>query len=157
MAHRISLLADQPELIADVATMRWQEWGHPPEPEDPAWWLDATAREAGRAALPITFVASGDGAALGAVGLGQFDIEERRDLSPWVLGLIVRPDCRGTGVGLALMDHLTHWAAEAAFTAAWAATAGAEGFYSRCGWTATEKVFCASQGQTVTVLRKTLV
>ena len=43
----------------------------------------------------MTCVASDQSGALGAVGLGQFDIEERRDRSPWVLGMIVRPDRRG--------------------------------------------------------------
>jgi hypothetical protein len=36
-------------------------------------------------------VASDQSGALGAVGLGQFDIEERRDRSPSLLGMIVRP------------------------------------------------------------------
>ena len=36
-------------------------------------------------------VASDQSGALGAVGLGPFDIEERRDRSPSLLGMIVRP------------------------------------------------------------------
>jgi len=39
----------------------------------------------------MTWVASDQSGALGAVGLGQFDIEERRDRSPSLLGMIVRP------------------------------------------------------------------
>jgi hypothetical protein len=53
-------------------------------------------RGAGSSHLPVTWVASDGSGALGAVGLGQFDIEERRDRSPWVLGMIVRRDRRGT-------------------------------------------------------------
>jgi hypothetical protein len=44
----------------------------------------------------MTWVASDQSGALGAVGLGLFDIEERRDRSPWLLGMIVRPDRRGS-------------------------------------------------------------
>src|SRR3954454_11158266 len=53
----VSLLADFPASVSEVANMRWREWGHAPEPEDPAWWLDVSFREAGRDGLPVTFVA----------------------------------------------------------------------------------------------------
>ena len=33
----VRLLADSPEAVEPVAMLRWQEWGHPPEPEDPGW------------------------------------------------------------------------------------------------------------------------
>ena len=51
MALTVTLLADSPSSVPAVAEMRWQEWGHPPESEDPAWWLDTTIREAGR--IPV--------------------------------------------------------------------------------------------------------
>jgi GNAT superfamily N-acetyltransferase len=157
MTMRISLLADEPALIPDVANMRWREWGHPPEPEDPAWWLETTAREAGRTTLPVTVVAHDDEEVLGAVGIGEFDLEERRDRSPWVLGMIVRTDHRGTGVGRALMGHLAQWAVANGFPEMWVATGPtADGFYRRCGWILTESLYCESQGETVTVLRKPL-
>jgi hypothetical protein len=68
--------------------------GRAAEPTDRAWWRAAAVREAGRDELPITWVASDTSGAAGAVGLGEFDIEERRDRSPWLLGMIVRPDRR---------------------------------------------------------------
>ena len=95
----VDLLADRMDLVEAVTDLRWLEWGHPPEPTDRDWWRAATVREAGRSQLPVTWVTSDDSGALVAVGLGQFDIEERRDRSPWVLGMIVRRDRRGTGLG----------------------------------------------------------
>ena len=73
----VDLLADWIKLIEAVTDMRWLEWGHPPEPTDRDWWRAATVREAGSSQLPVTWVASDDSGALDAVGLGQFDIEER--------------------------------------------------------------------------------
>jgi hypothetical protein len=84
-AAAVDLLADRIDLIEEVTDMRWLEWGHPPEPTDRDWWRAATVHEAGRSHLPVTWVASDVSGASGAVGLGQFDIEERRDRSPWVL------------------------------------------------------------------------
>ena len=58
----VQLLADNEKLIATIGEMRWREWGHAPEPEDLGWWIDVTAREAGRDRLPMTWVASMHGA-----------------------------------------------------------------------------------------------
>ena len=136
--------------------MRCQEWGHPPEPEDPAWWLEITVHEAGRERLPVTFVAHDmAGEVLGAVGLDTYDLDERQDTSPWVTGMIVRRDHRREGVGRKLMQHLERWAAERQIPEAWVGTDLAREFYQRCGWTVQE-AFTTAAGQQMTVLHKTL-
>jgi len=85
-AVSVELLADHPHLIPAVGQIRWREWGHAPEPESLDWWVDVTGREAGHVGLPVTWVAMDEsGKAVGAVGLGEYDIEERRDRSPWKL------------------------------------------------------------------------
>jgi GNAT superfamily N-acetyltransferase len=90
---------------------------------------------AGRSQLPVTWVASEDSGALDAVGLGQFDIEERRDRSPCVLGMIIRRDCRGTGLGRPLLGNLERWARDQGHEQLWVATGRpAVNFYQRCGW-----------------------
>jgi GNAT superfamily N-acetyltransferase len=133
-AASVHLLADRPELIASVGALRWREWGRYPEPEDPSWWEATTRQEAGRSCLPVTFVAVDDhDGAVGAVGLGQYDLEERQDVSPWVMGMIVRTDRRGEGVGRALMAELEAWAAADGVAQVWVATGQAAGFYRRCG------------------------
>jgi GNAT superfamily N-acetyltransferase len=100
----VDLLAHHPHLTPAVGQMRWYEWGHDPEPQDRSWWVTTTRTEAGVDELPVTYVAINQhGEAIGAVGLEQFDIEERRDRSPWFLGMIVRPDHRGAGVGRQLL------------------------------------------------------
>jgi GNAT superfamily N-acetyltransferase len=58
----------------------------------------------------MTWVASDQSGALGAVDLGQFDFEERGDRSPRVLGMIVRRYRRGAGIGRLLLTHLERWA-----------------------------------------------
>jgi GNAT superfamily N-acetyltransferase len=138
----IDLLADRPELIDEVGIVRWLEWGRPPEPEDPQWWIDATRREAGRDRLPLTYVAVGDaGDLLGAVGLGEFDIAERRDRSPWVMGMVVRPDLRRSGIGRRLLRRIEQRAGELGYQTIWVANDGpAVGFYSACGYRYIESV-----------------
>ena len=155
-AVAVSLLADFPGSISAVAHMRWREWGHAPESEDLAWWFEVSAREVGRDDLPVTFVAHDDTTdVLGAVGLDTYDLDERRENSPWVTGMIVRRDKRGKGVGRTLLQHLERWAAEHGISDAWVGTDLARGFYERCGWTPLE-TFTSRTGQQVTVLHKTL-
>ncbi|HEY8598964.1 MAG TPA: GNAT family N-acetyltransferase [Thermomicrobiales bacterium] len=150
-------MADNEQLIAPIGEMRWREWGHAPEPEALEWWVDGTAREAGRDDLPITWVAlDGRGEALGAAGLGEFDLEERRDRSPWVWGMIVRPDRRGMGVGSLLMAELEVWAKTRGYAQVWVATGGrAVDFYRKCGWELSETIERTS-GEVASVLTKRL-
>lgn len=155
-AVSVHLLADRPALVATVGALRWREWGRPPEPEDPSWWEAITQQEAGRDLLPVTFVAVDDhDEAVGAVGLGEYDLEERQDVSPWIMGMIVRADRRGEGIGRALMAPLEAWAAAHGIAQAWVATQRAEGFYRRCGWRPVE-VMRRHTGELMTVLTKRL-
>jgi N-acetylglutamate synthase-like GNAT family acetyltransferase len=138
---QITLLADRPDLIPAVGHMRWAEWGHWPESTSLADWVDVTRSESGRDELPVTFVAVEEsGAAAGAVALGQYEPDERRDRSPWIMGMIVRPDLRGLAIGRLLLQTLTtSAAAEHGYQQFWVATGNdALGFYQACGWTAVE-------------------
>ncbi|MGN6673823.1 MAG: GNAT family N-acetyltransferase, partial [Thermomicrobiales bacterium] len=120
-------------------------------------WVEAVAREAGRDRLPISWVAlDARGDALGRVGLGEFDIEERQDRSPWVLGMIVRPDRRGLGIGRLLLTQLEAWAGSHGYQQVWVATGDqAIDFYQQCGWTLHETVERPA-GETALVLTKRL-
>ena len=150
----VCLLADRPDLVGAVGHIRWLEWGHAPEREDLTWWVDVTGREAGREQLPVTFVAvDALGEAVGAVGLGEFDPEELRDRSPWVLGMVVRSDRRGHGLGRLLLSRLERFASDHGRAEIWVATGGpAVPFYQRCGWHEYDTLRLA--GQMATVLRK---
>lgn len=153
----VQLLVDRNDLVEAVTDLRWREWGRAPESTDRAWWRAATLREAGRNDLPITWVASDATGALGVVGLGEFDIEERQDRSPWLLGMVVRPDRRGTGLGRLLIGELEMWASRRGYAQLWAATEGpAVNFYQRCGWHVHEMVVRSTPRPMVTVLTKCL-
>ena len=85
---------------------------------------------------------------LGAVGLDHFDLDERRDTSPWVTGMIVRAERRGEGIGRALMQFLEQWAFAHGIGEAWVGTEQAAGFYERCGWTRLE-TFTSKVGERI--------
>jgi GNAT superfamily N-acetyltransferase len=141
-ALSVHLLADRLHLAGAVGDMRWREWGDEPGRRELSWWVDVTAREAGREGLPVTWVAVDEaGEAAGAVGLGEFDIAGRRDRSPWVLGLVVRRASRGQGAGRLLLSALEQFAAGQGYPRVWVATGDpAVAFYRRCGWEETERL-----------------
>lgn len=66
---RIELLADRPELFAQVGHMTWLEWGHGADLES---FSEVIAREAGRDGLPVSLVAvDAAGDAVGKVATGD--------------------------------------------------------------------------------------
>lgn len=132
----VQFLSDHPHLIPAVATMRWKEWGKPPECEDLDWWIEVIAAEAGNANLPVTWVAiDGRAQAVGAVGLAEFDLQECHDRSPWLIGMIVSQQQRGAGIGGMLVQTLKTWALDRKIPEVWVATVGrGVDFYLKHGW-----------------------
>lgn len=124
--------------------MRWLEFGH--GAPDPGPFVATTARESGREALPVTFVAiDRHGEAVGAVGWGDFDGDlnpsEHRGRSPWVFGMVVRRHGRHQGVGRLLISRAERWARDRGYSQVWVATDDeAVGFYRHCGWHDTESL-----------------
>jgi GNAT superfamily N-acetyltransferase len=156
----LGLLAEHPELVAEVGVLRWREWGDSPTP---GTWIEVTAREAGSDHLPITLVAMDlDGRALGAVARGErddaLDETERAERGPWLLGMVVRRPERKCGVGRLMVTAIEDLARSRGHDRVWVAT-GAEAveFYRRCGWQAHEHVVLAKDHLPTTILAKDLV
>jgi GNAT superfamily N-acetyltransferase len=156
----LGLLAEHPELIAEVGVLRWREWGGAPTPGD---WIEVTARESGSEQLPVTLVAMGlDGHALGAVALGEYDDAldeaERRERGPWLLGMIVRGPERRCGVGRLMVAAVEDLARSRGHERVWVATGDdAVEFYRHCGWGGEERLVPVRDGQPVAIMYKELV
>jgi GNAT superfamily N-acetyltransferase len=156
----LGLLADHPELIAEVGTLRWRERGGSPTP---GRWIDTTAREAGTDHLPIALVAMDlDGRALGAVTLGEYDdavdVAERAGRGPWLLGMIVRGPERLCGVGRLMVTALEDLARSRGHERVWVATDDeAVEFYERCGWERHQDPVRPADNLPTTILVKELV
>jgi len=152
----LGLLAEHPELIAEVGVLRWREWGG--GSPTPGAWIQVTAREAGSEHLPVTLVAMDlDGHALGAVALGEYDDaldqEERAGRSPWLLGMVVRRPERKCGVGRLLVTAIEDLARSRGHDRLWVATgAEAVAFYERCDWERQQALVLSHDDQSTTVV-----
>ena len=155
----LGLLADHPELVAEVGVLRWREWGDTPTPGD---WIQITAREAGSEHLPITIVAMDlDGLALGAVALGEYDDalseDERAGRVPWLLGMVVRRPERRCGVGRLMVAAIEDLARSRGYARVWVATgADAVEFYERCGWERQQSLVLKQGDLPTTILAREL-
>jgi len=159
LLSRIILLADRPDLAAAWAELHWREWGTEPGREELSWWIADARRALHRERVPVAFLTLGaDDTVLGGVSLHPFDLEERRDRSPWIVGMIVRPELRGQGIGQALIAALETWAKQAGIGRLWVCTESANravAFYRRCGYEFVEEL--TARGERITVLAKLLM
>jgi len=134
-AIAIATLAERPELVSEAVDIAWREWGHSmPESERERWLREAERDSRLHAPMSAAFVAVDAGRAVGVVQLHEFEIDAIRDRSPWVCGMVVRPEYRGMGVGRRLIAALEQFAAANAISQLWVFTEDAAGFYERCGW-----------------------
>ena len=151
---RIQPLCDRRELVAELARYHFKEWG----PLRPGETLEQrTARlqaVCGRSGVPSAFVATEGSRLLGSALLIPFDMESRKDLTPWVAGVFVVPEARRRGIGSALVNHVTDQARASGIPAVYLYTDKSENFYARLGWTAIDR--CTEKGLSVVVMSRAL-
>lgn len=138
----LGLLADQPELIAEVGALRWRASGGAGTPGP---WIEAAARRAGRDRLPISLVAMGlDGGVIGALTLSHTSDgrdpddapgEPAAGADPWLVELVVRDDERRCGVGRLMIGAAEAVAREQGYRRVRVAAPTSDAdFYLHCGW-----------------------
>jgi GNAT superfamily N-acetyltransferase len=148
----LGLLADQPELIAEVGVLRWRAAG---EGGTAGPWIESTARDAGREQLPVTLVAMDlDGQAIGAVTVGESDDSGGCSTrAPWLVRMVVRPGERRCGVGRLMVSAAEDLARQLGHAALWVSPREEDReFYRACGWLDSDE----ARQEDVSVLHKPL-
>jgi GNAT superfamily N-acetyltransferase len=131
---RIESLADHLDLVETIGRWHWDEWGHSdPEGSLEAWTANLR-RFTNRDRIPTTYIALEGEELLGSVSLNECDMETRRDLTPWISGVYVKPDARGRGVASALMCYAVQQAGRMGIDRLYLYTNSAAGLYEKLGW-----------------------
>ncbi len=124
-------LAETPHAPAVAAWLHTEWWAAS------GWTLAATEaflRSATGPAAPCCFVAEQAGAPLGTATFDIDDLPTRRDLSPWLASVWVRPESRGQRIGAALVARVEAAARAQGHPRIWLFTPEAERFYAARGW-----------------------
>jgi predicted N-acetyltransferase YhbS len=128
----IKNFVDCPECLPEVASRIHAQWFADKEGHTEAGML-ARMRMGRRSGIPLGLAAFVDGQLAGTVSLIESDLEERKDLSPWLAGLLVFPEFRGGGVGSALTRELQRCARTIDCKRLYLYT-DKPGFYERLDW-----------------------
>jgi GNAT superfamily N-acetyltransferase len=139
----IESIADRPDLLEALVELERQQWGDE--------WAEKVRQSTHRDALPTTYVATQGDELLGAAMLVYEDMTTRKDLSPWLGGVLVKPSHRQEGIGTALVEHAMEQARRMGISLLWLYTPASRKMYERLGWRyVSEEDY---QGETVTIMR----
>ena len=136
---RIEYIADHPELLPMIASWLFEEWWRV-NPDNSIDIVEGRLREAmNRDKLPLTLIAFSDSTPVGAASLIHYDMESRKDLSPWLAAVYVLPEHRGKGVGSQLVHTAVEKAQELGVGTLNLFTSKQEKLYTRLGWSVLER------------------
>src|SRR5258707_90010 len=86
---RISYLVEHPEYIPQLAQWLFEQWDAILGEKTPEARIKKLNAHMNRDQLPIAWVAHANGQLLGTAALRVHDLEERKDLTPWLGGVFV--------------------------------------------------------------------
>lgn len=134
MPLEIDYLAHHRETIAELAAWHHAEWSH----LSPGRSLEARTRgledHAAVGSIPTAFVALLDDQLVGSASLVECDLETHPELSPWLAGVYVRSDARGSGIGTSLVMRVMYEARTLGVPCMYLFTHDGAPFYERLGW-----------------------
>jgi GNAT superfamily N-acetyltransferase len=136
---QIEYLADYPAHISKSARLHFEEWSYlrPGESLE-----ERTARlrsSCARNAIPSVVVALGNGELLRSAMLLAHDMDSRPQLTPWLAGVFVKPQCRRKGTGSALVKRIEAEARSLGVSTLYLYTPQTESLYERLGWSVKER------------------
>ena len=130
----IEYLSDRVDLLPELAKLHLAEWGHlsPGQTlEDRIAALSGCLR---KAEIPTAVVATHGDQLIGSALLVENDMSTRKELTPWLAGVLVKPQNRKSGVATALIQRIETEASAMSVPRLYLYTDKGSGFYSRRGW-----------------------
>jgi len=88
--------------------------------------------------IPSTFVAIKNNTVLGSAAIVECDMEERKELSPWLASVFVTEGCRRQGIGSDLVKYVMQQALSHGYPALYLYTPDQQDFYRSFGWSVVE-------------------
>lgn len=138
MVLHVITTSERPDLAPVVAGWRWQDfWRRDGHSYDDT--LQAVIKSVTSYPMPRTFILLADGSPVGTASLAEHDLDDRRDLSPWLAGVYVDPSACGKGYSKPLIEAVLQECRRLAHPVIWLYTRTAEGLYAKSGWSTAER------------------
>jgi len=137
---RIDFLAHHPEAIPILAAWSHNEWGYFYPERTLEDVEQAVAQRANTDRIPLALVAYDGDELVGSVCLKEHDMDNRKELTPWLAGLYVKASRRGEGIGKQLVAAIESKAREIGVETLYLFTPESEGFYRNQGWCTMERL-----------------
>lgn len=150
----IEYLQDRKELLPELAQLHFAEWGHFRPGQTIEDRIESLERCAGKATIPSVIVATAGPELIGSAMLVPHDMSTRKDLSPWLAGVFVKPSYRRSGIATDLTKRIEQEAASLEVPTLYLYTEKESEFYAKRGWEALAT--CDYQGLEVTIMSKNL-
>jgi N-acetylglutamate synthase-like GNAT family acetyltransferase len=150
----IEYLKDREEFIPEIARLHHEEWGylHPRQILEDR--IERLRTHCGHRQIPTVLIATKGEEVLGTAMLLMHDMEIRRDLSPWLAGVYVKPVYRRQGIASQLICRIEEEAAVLGICRLYLYTPSSKAFYSMLGWQLLER--CEYKNVRVSIMQKTV-
>jgi GNAT superfamily N-acetyltransferase len=137
----IAYLADHLDFAPTLAQWHYQQWNWLHENGSVARRLDSLIEAANRRRIPSVFVAIEDVELCGSATLAEYDMDTRRDLTPWMADVFVSPDFRRRGIASALVRRVVDEARTLDVSELYLFTTGPwrERLYAGLGWSVIDR------------------
>ena len=149
---KIDFLGNHQNLLPELAKLHFSEWKH----LSPDKTLDDRILKLRQMAqssdVPFVVVAIDNNQLIGSAALVNEDMKTRKDLSPWLASVFVKPGFRKNGIGTELVRHIEDEAKRLGIKKLFLFTEHARNLYSKLGWYDLEE--CEYEGVNVAIMSK---
>ena len=149
---KIDFLGNHLNLLPELAKLQFDEWKH----FSPGTTLEDRILKLQNMAqsndVPFMVVAYDNDQLIGSAALVLEDMRTRKDLSPWLASVFVKPEFRKSGIATVLVSHIEDEATRLGIEKLFLYTEHARGLYLKLGWSDIEQ--CEYQGVNVAIMFK---
>lgn len=129
----IDYLGNKPQFADELAELWTKEWVPNATKEDVQKKIAKFKGRLSTSRPPFILVAYHGDTLLGSAGLTDYDLEKRRDLSPWLFGVLVKSEFRGHAVATKLISEVKAKANSLGYGRIYLHTESAQRLYVKLG------------------------
>ena len=150
----IDYLANHPDLLADIASWFYNEWGHIKSDFTIQFFQDEFRERMNRDQLPLTLVAFLNDNPVATASLKLEEMDTHPQYLHWLGGVYTLPEYRHRGIGSQVLEYAASEAKRLGVRELYLYTRHLESLYARFGWAVIERP--VYQGRPVAIMRKSI-